>query len=107
MRVVLDTDVMVAAVRSSRGASRRLLEDALNQRFETLLSVPLMFEYEAVLKRREHLNAAGLRPSDIDTILDRMIEAATAVRLTYSWRPVMQIRMMKWFWRRRSTDWQM
>jgi len=90
VRIVLDTDVMVAAVRSSRGASRRLLNAALNRRFETLLSVPLILEYEAVLKRREHLHAAGLKPSDIEAILDRMIGAATAVRLRYLWRPVMQ-----------------
>jgi putative PIN family toxin of toxin-antitoxin system len=81
---------MVAAVRSSGGASRRLLEAALKRRFETLLSVPLMFEYEAVLKRREHLTAAGLERPAIDAILDRLVQAATTVKLGYSWRPVMQ-----------------
>jgi predicted nucleic acid-binding protein len=48
VRVVLDTDVMVAALRSSRGASRQLLFFALNRRFDLLLYVPLMLEYEAV-----------------------------------------------------------
>ena len=48
---MLDTDVMVAALRSDRGASRQLLLAALNQRLELLLSVPLMLEYEAVLTR--------------------------------------------------------
>jgi predicted nucleic acid-binding protein len=47
---VLDTDVIVAALRSDRGASRQLLMAALNQQFELLLSVPLILEYEAVLK---------------------------------------------------------
>jgi predicted nucleic acid-binding protein len=46
---VLDTDVMVAAMRSSEGASRQLLLGALDRRFELLLSVPLILEYEAVL----------------------------------------------------------
>jgi predicted nucleic acid-binding protein len=36
---VLDTDVIVAALRSDRGASRQLLLAALNQQFELLLSV--------------------------------------------------------------------
>lgn len=44
---VLDTDVMVAAFRSSRGASRQLLLSALEQRFELLVSVALFLEYEA------------------------------------------------------------
>jgi len=41
-RYVLDTDVMVAALRSYRGASRQLLIGALNPDLELLLSVPLM-----------------------------------------------------------------
>jgi len=41
---VLDTDVVVAALRSDRGASRQLLLSALNRDFELLLSVPLILE---------------------------------------------------------------
>ena len=48
---VLDTDVMVAAMRSGRGASRQLLLGALHRQFELLLSVPLIVEYEAVLTK--------------------------------------------------------
>lgn len=47
MRIVLDADVLVAAFRSDRGASRKLLEAALDRRFVLLLSVPLVIEYEA------------------------------------------------------------
>ncbi len=46
-----------AAARSRNGASFALLQ-ALRQRhwhFVALVSVPLMLEYEAVLKRPEHL----------------------------------------------------
>src|SRR5207248_10634011 len=46
MRLVLDTDVVVAAMRSDRGASRQLLLAALDQRIVALASVPLMLEYE-------------------------------------------------------------
>ena len=54
-RYVLDTDVVVAALRSDQGASRQLLLAALNKRFDLMLSVPLILEYEAVLTRPEHL----------------------------------------------------
>src|ERR1700732_1562185 len=63
---VLDTDVAVAALRSDRGASRQLLLAALNRRFELLLSVPLILEYEAVMTRPQHLAACGLsRPKSV------------------------------------------
>ena len=55
MRLVLDTDVIVAGLRSDRGASRQLLKFAFEQRFILLASVPLMLEYEAVLTRPEQL----------------------------------------------------
>lgn len=55
MPLVLDTDVLVAALRSDQGASRQLLMAALEHRVDMLVSVPLILEYEAVLTRPEHL----------------------------------------------------
>jgi len=49
-RVVLDTNVLVAASRSRNGASFALLLALKNGQFTALASVPLMLEYEAVLK---------------------------------------------------------
>lgn len=62
----------------------------MNQRFETLLSVPLMFEYEAVLKRDNHLRAARALPRDVEAILEALAEVAIAVRLHFLWRPVLR-----------------
>lgn len=84
---VLDTDVMVAALRSDRGASRQLLLAALNRQFELLLSVPLMLEYEAVLTRSQHLAACGLSSDDVGHVLDDLAVVATPVRLAFRWRP--------------------
>jgi putative PIN family toxin of toxin-antitoxin system len=84
---VLDTDVMVAALRSDRGASRQLLLAALNRQFELLLSVPLMLEYEAVLTRPQHLAASGLSSLDIGRVLDDLAAVARPVRLAFRWRP--------------------
>jgi putative PIN family toxin of toxin-antitoxin system len=55
MRAVFDTPVLVAAVRSAKGASRKLLRMVLDGEFKPLISVPLVLEYEAVLTRPEHL----------------------------------------------------
>jgi putative PIN family toxin of toxin-antitoxin system len=84
---VLDTDVMVAAFRSDRGASRQLLLAALDRQFELLLSVPLMLEYEAVLTRAQHLAASRLRTDEVGRVLDDMAAVARPVRLAFRWRP--------------------
>lgn len=91
LRLVLDTDAMVAAIRSDAGASRRLLQSVLErQRGLTLLvSVPLLIEYEAVMTRPDHLKAAGLSAADIGTLLDAVAAAAESVRLAYLWRPML------------------
>jgi putative PIN family toxin of toxin-antitoxin system len=84
---VLDTDVLVASLRSSLGASRQLLLAALDGRFELLLSVPLILEYEAVLTRPEHLSACGLTGREIERILDDLASVARPVKLAFRWRP--------------------
>jgi putative PIN family toxin of toxin-antitoxin system len=87
---VLDTDVLVAAFRSAAGASRRVLGAALDHRFELLLSVPLMFEYEAVLSRPEHLAASGASVQDASDVLDGLAAVGKHVRLVFRWRPTLR-----------------
>jgi putative PIN family toxin of toxin-antitoxin system len=84
---VLDTDVVVAALRSSRGASRQLLLGALDRRFEFLISVPLMVEYEAVLTRPEHLAACMLSAGEVGRVLDDLASVARPVQFSFRWRP--------------------
>ena len=87
MRLVLDTDVMVAAFRSDRGASRRLLTAALDGEFDLLASVPLMIEYEAVLTRPEQLVASGLAAGEVNAVLDAVAKVAIPIVLRFLWRP--------------------
>ena len=87
MRLVLDTDVMVAALRSDRGASRQLLVAALDRRVVALGSVPLMLEYEAVLTRPDQLNKTGLTIEETNAALDALASVIEPVRLCFLWRP--------------------
>ena len=91
MRLVLDTAVMVAAIRSNAGASRWLLRAALERRggLILLVSVPLLIEYEAVMTRAEQLDASGLRLDEVGVLLDAVAAVAEPVRLAYLWRPVL------------------
>ena len=58
---VIDTNVLVAALRSSSGASRQVLLAALSGRLEVVVSVPLLLEYESVLKRPDQLKITRFR----------------------------------------------
>lgn len=87
MRLVLDTDVVVAAMRSGRGASRQLLLAALDRRIVLLASVPLMLEYEAVLTRPEHLDHSGLTVAETNAVLDAVASLIEPVVLRFLWRP--------------------
>jgi predicted nucleic acid-binding protein len=79
--------VVVAALRSDRGASRQLLLAALNRQFELPLSVPLILEYEAVLTRPHHLAACGLNSAEVARVLDDLAAVAKRVRFAFRWRP--------------------
>jgi putative PIN family toxin of toxin-antitoxin system len=84
-QVVLDTNVIVAALRSKRGASYRLLRLIDTGKFEINVSVPLVLEYEATAK--EILQEVFLTPQDIDDIVDYICSVANQRGIHYLWRP--------------------
>jgi len=87
MLLVLDTSVLVAAVRSKAGLARRVLDGCLFGDFTPALSVPLFFEYEAVLTRDRHLRAAGATREDIDALLDLIAARSDLFAPGFRWRP--------------------
>jgi putative PIN family toxin of toxin-antitoxin system len=87
MKYVLDTDVVVAALRSKSGASRQLLIRLDQAQFHALASVALMLEYEAVLKRSENLRAFGLDLSEVDRFLNSLALLLEPVAPFFLWRP--------------------
>lgn len=86
-RIVLDTNVLVSAIRSRRGASFRLLSDVGRGHFEVVISVPLVVEYEAALF--EH-KPATILDDDVETVLDYLCAAALQQEIFYLWRPVLR-----------------
>jgi putative PIN family toxin of toxin-antitoxin system len=89
MRLVLDTDVLVAAFRSERGASRELLIAALEERFVLLASTALWLEYEAVLTRPEHLAAMRISAAEVRDVLAALAVVAEPVTIHFLWRPAL------------------
>jgi len=90
MRVAFDTDVMVAALRRRTGASNALLRALRLGELEAVASVPMMFEYEAVLMRPEQLQATGLTPQEVNVFLDGLAALLIPVRPYFLWRPVLR-----------------
>lgn len=86
-RVVLDTNVLVAAGRSRQGASFALLSALWGERFSAVVSVPLYLEYEAVLKRPEQREHGNRSEAMVDAFLDALTLRMEPVHLFYLWRP--------------------
>ena len=88
IQVVIDTNVIISALRSQYGASYKLLMLLEKANFETNLSVPLLLEYEDVSKRQaEELE---LSEKTIDNILDYLCIVSRLWKIHYLWRPLLK-----------------
>ena len=85
--MVLDTDVVVAALRSPAGASAALLLAALDRRVTLVANVSLVIEYEAVCSRADHQQAAGVSAADAQVFLDGVAALIEPVETHFLWRP--------------------
>jgi putative PIN family toxin of toxin-antitoxin system len=86
-QVVIDTNVLVAALLSNLGASHRLLRLAGDPRWRINLSVPLLLEYEQTLKRV--CSGGFLSDSDIDGVLRFLCANANLRLIFFLWRPLL------------------
>lgn len=87
MIIVLDTDVVVAAMRSPTGASAELIRRARRGEITLAASVSLFMEYEAVCSREEHILASGLTPAQVGIFLDALASFVKPVAVHFLWRP--------------------
>jgi putative PIN family toxin of toxin-antitoxin system len=87
MRIVVDTNVVRSGIFSPTGASREILLLVDEGVLTPVVSVPLLLEYESVLKRAEFLQDVGLSSRDIDDILDRLLSRSSFQIIHFLWRP--------------------
>jgi len=85
MNIVLDTNVLFSAMRSSLGASYRLLQRIDQAPLRLHISTPLVLEYESVLKRNNSLSH-----SDVDAVVDYLCHISEKHGIFYLWRPVLR-----------------
>ena len=86
-RVVLDTSVIVAALRNRSGAGNAVLRLVATSRLTPLATPPLFLEYEDVQKRAEQRLAHGLAPEAIDKFLAELAALIEPVDVHFRWRP--------------------
>lgn len=89
MKIVVDTSVLVAALRSRVGASHALLRRLPDARFRIALSITLYMEWQAVLTRPEHL-PPGVTPAQVLAFLRYLASIAHHQDIHYLWCPVLR-----------------
>ncbi len=85
-RIVIDTNVMLSALRSSKGASYALVSQLPLEYFQVALSVPLYTEYQDVLTRDEHMTGASSK-AEILQFLRYICGITSHHDIFFLWRP--------------------
>jgi putative PIN family toxin of toxin-antitoxin system len=84
----MDTNVLVAALRSQTGASFKVLSLVDSGKFTLCLSVPMVLEYEAASKKQT--KATGIAVADVDAIIDYLCLVGEHYKVYYLWRPFLR-----------------
>jgi predicted nucleic acid-binding protein len=84
MKIVIDTNVLDAALRSRRGASFKFVSLLPSDKFSIAISVPLVFEYEDALKR---LASSAITEQDIGIFVDFLCKIGHHQDIFFLWRP--------------------
>lgn len=83
--IVIDTNVVIAALRSKRGASNKLLSLVGTSKFEIHDSIALILEYEEVIQRQR--TELGLSQDEVSIFIDSLCSMAQHHKIYFLWRP--------------------
>lgn len=83
--IIMDTNVLFAGLYSANGASFKLLELLSKDRLRIVISTPLLFEYEEVLKRNRTM--LQLTDAEIGMVLDNLCGFSRHQKVYFLWRP--------------------
>jgi putative PIN family toxin of toxin-antitoxin system len=84
-KIVIDTNVIVSALKSKNGFSFKLLSIIDDERFKVFISVPVILEYEDAINRDK--TQIKLNKSDIEAVLDYICLISEERKIFYLWRP--------------------
>lgn len=89
MRIVIDTNVLVAAMRSRTGASRRLISLIPSDKFEFSMSVTLYLEYLDVMTRKENI-PPGITDKEMVQFVRELLSYSRKQGIYFKWRPALK-----------------
>jgi putative PIN family toxin of toxin-antitoxin system len=84
-KIILDTNVLYAALYSSLGASYQILKRISHGRIKIVVSTTLLFEYEDILYRKK--SDLGISDQQIQIILDNLCDLSSFQKIFFLWRP--------------------
>lgn len=87
MRVVLDTNVVVAAMRSHRGASAELIRLAARKQLTLIGGLTLALEYIDVCSRPAARDRTGVTAPDAIRFAEEVVSLLDPVEIRFRWRP--------------------
>jgi len=85
IKIVLDTNVLYSGLYTSEGASYKILKRIYEGKIIPVISTPLVFEYEEVLKRNKSI--LNLSDQEIDKFLDNICDIGESQKIYFLWRP--------------------
>ncbi|MDX3774459.1 putative toxin-antitoxin system toxin component, PIN family [Chromatiaceae bacterium AAb-1] len=87
MKVVVDTNVLIAALLSGKGSNREVIRHCLTGRLLPQLAAALYFEYEDVFERQTVLVLCKLNTEQRTQFLDAFLSVCQWNQLYFKWRP--------------------
>jgi len=87
-KIILDTNVLYAGLYSSAGPSYRILRAVEQEQIRIVISTPLIFEYEDVLRRKRP--DLKLTDKQVDIILDNLCDLGEFQKIYFLWRPFLK-----------------
>ncbi len=87
LRIVVDTNVLVAALISDAGHNREVLRRCLNGKYKPLISNSLFLEYEDVASREDILSLCPVSKAEVQDLIDALCAVSEWVSIYYLWRP--------------------
>jgi len=85
-KIVIDTNIIISALKSNRGAANRLLSLIGDDKYLSYISVPLVFEYEEVIRRC----FPEMNGDDVDNFLGYICKQSFQSEIYYLWRPFLK-----------------
>ncbi|KGE71542.1 putative toxin-antitoxin system toxin component, PIN family [Spirochaeta lutea] len=88
VEAILDTNVLLSGLVSRNGKSFKILQLLAEEKFNISISVPVILEYEAILKKK--LNRKVYSDQDIHAIIDYICKIGRHIKVYYLWRPILK-----------------